>query len=175
MNKILLLGFIARLILTPIIALGGSSYYKLVLILILLDIIDCNPLVVKLFSKEQLEKQQYCSKDPLYSEIDKWLDIYQYLFAMIFLKDIFSLNTYYILILLLLYRVTGVALYHNSKDSWNFVYFPDFIKEYIILVAIFGDNIPLPILTTAIIGKFGYEYLMHKSHIMITLYKKIFE
>ena len=175
MNKVLLVGFLARFILTPIIALSGKSYFKLVLILILLDIIDCNPLVIKLFSKEELKKQQYCSRDSFYSQIDKFLDLYQYLFAIVLLRPIFSLNSYYILLLLFLYRLLGVVLYVKNKNPIDFVYFPDLIKEYIVLIALFGDRVPLNILLITFIGKIGYEYLMHKSNIMLHLYKKIFE
>ncbi len=175
MNKVLLVGFLARFILTPIIALSDKSYFKLVFILILLDIIDCNPLVIKMFSKEELDKQQYCSRDSFYSQIDKFLDLYQYIFAIILLRPIFSPNSYYILLLLFFYRVLGVVLYYKNKNPIDFVYFPDLIKEYIVLIAVFGDKVPPILLGLTFLGKVGYEYLMHKSNIMLHLYKKIFE
>jgi hypothetical protein len=175
MNKVLLLSFLVRFALTPIIAFSGKSYYKLVFILIFLDIIDCNPIVIKLFSKEELEKQTYCDKNPFYTLVDKCLDLYQYLFAIVLLHSIFSVQTFYVLLLLIFYRVIGVVQYYKDRNSENFIYFPDLIKEYIVLVALFGDNIPLPALLLTLFGKIGYEYLMHKSHIMLTFYKKIFE
>ena len=175
MNKVLLVGFLARFILTPIIALSGKSYFGLVLILILLDLIDCNPLLIKMFPKEEIKKQQYCSKDSNYTLGDKALDLYQFLFAMILLRNIFSTNTYYVLILLFLYRLLGVIIYYKNRNPIDFVYFPDLMKEYVILVAIYGDNIPPSILILTLIGKVIYEYLMHRSNIMLKLYKKIFE
>ncbi len=175
MNKLLVLGFLVRFILTPIIALSNKSYYKLVFILIFLDIIDCNPLVIKMFSKQQLESQKYCSRDPFYSIIDKWLDLYQYLFAIIITRNMFTLESYYILLLFFFYRVLGVIQYQKNKDPTDFVYFPDFIKEYIILVALYNGKVPIHILGIGLLAKVGYEYLMHKKNIMISLYKKIFE
>jgi hypothetical protein len=175
MNEVLLVGFLIRFILTPIIAFSGHSYFRLVFILILLDVIDCNPLVIKLFPKEQFKKQQYCSRDPFYSKIDKFLDLYQYLFAIILLRSMFSQNSFYTLLLLFFYRLLGVVLYTKNNDPVDFIYFPDLIKEYIVLIAIFGDKVPIHILILTILGKIGYEYLMHKSNIMLHLYKKIFE
>jgi len=175
MNEVLLLGFLTRFILTPIIFFSGHSYFRLVFILILLDVIDCNPLVIKFFSKKELKKQQYCSKDPFYSKIDKFLDLFQYLFAIIFMRSMFSTNSFYTLLLLFCYRLLGVVLYTKNNDPVYFIYFPDLIKEYIVLIAIFGDKVPIHILILTILGKIGYEYLMHKSNIMLHLYKKIFE
>lgn len=174
MNQVLILGFLARFILTPIIAFSGKNFFYLVLILILLDIIDCNPLIIKMFPQKEIKKQKYCSKDILYSKIDKALDLYQYLYGIILFKPLISFKNYNILILFLLYRLLGVMLYIKNNNPLDFVFFPDMIKEYIVLLGLFGDKIPVPILVMVFIGKIGFEYLMHKRNIMIHLYKIFF-
>jgi hypothetical protein len=91
------------------------------------------------------------------------------------MRSMFSPNSFYTLLLLFFYRLLGVVLYTKNNDPVDFIYFPDLIKEYIVLIAIFGDKVPIHILILTILGKIGYEYLMHKSNIMLHLYKKIFE
>lgn len=65
-------------------------------------------------------------------------------------------------------------LYIKNNNPLDFVFFPDMIKEYIVLLGLFGDKIPVPILVMVFIGKIGFEYLMHKRNIMIHLYKIFF-
>ena len=163
MYNIHYISYLARFILTPIIALAGNNYLKLVIILIFLDLIDCNPLFIKLLPKEEIKKQEYCSKNRRYFIVDKWLDLYQYIFALILLRSIFSNNSYYILISLFFYRFIGVILYQLTGDSINFIYFFDFIKEYIVLIAIYGNKVPRNILVTSVVLKIGYEYLIYRS------------
>lgn len=175
MNKVLVFSFIGRFLLTPIIALGGKNYYKLVFLLILLDVLDCNPLIIKLFPQKELQKQQYCSRDPIYSEIDKWLDLYQYLFAIYIYRDLFTSYNLQLLLLMFFYRFVGVLSYHYNKNPMDFVIFPDLIKEFIVLVALYNNQVPTSIILLMIFGKVIYEFLMHKKNVMLYLYKKIFE
>ncbi len=142
--------------------------------LVFLDIIDCNPLIIKLFPKEY-RGQKYCSLDESYEFIDKVIDAFQYLIAILLLKSQLDENIYKNLLYFLAYRVIGIILYYFTKINETYIVFFDFIKEYLVLYLIFGNKIPNKYLIIAIILKILYEYSMHYHHIALTLYKSIFE
>jgi hypothetical protein len=144
------------------------------LLLVFLDIIDCNPLVVKLFPKEYKNKK-YCSHDETYEVIDKLLDVFQYFVSIALLKPIIPNNIYNGLLGFLIYRLLGILVFYISKIKQTYILFFDFIKEYLVLFLLFGKNIPDVYLISAIILKIIYEYTMHHKHFALELYKLVFE
>jgi len=177
MNKVLISTLSFRLLLTPLLYYGKNNILTMIILLIFLDFIDCNPFVIKLFSKNQLANAQYCSKNRTYSILDKTIDIIQYIYAIYLLKNNNTINNnqYRIISLFLIYRIFGLISYIFTNKSWLYIVFFDFIKEYLFLIYLFGNKINKEILIMVIILKVIYEYYMHESHIFIDIYKKIFE
>jgi hypothetical protein len=177
MNKVLGYTLLFRLLLTPILHYGKNNILATIFILIFLDIIDCNPIVIKMFPKNELKNAQYCSKNRTYSILDKTIDIIQYIYAIFLLKNNNTINKsqFNILSLFLIYRIVGLISFIFTNKSSLYIVFFDFIKEYLFLIYLFGNNISKQILIILIIIKIIYEYLMHQSHIFIDIYKKLFE
>jgi hypothetical protein len=164
-----------RFLATPLLFWTKHSIPYTVLLLLLLDVIDCNPLVVKLFPEQQLAEQRYCSYDPVYGMADKILDLIQYTVAIYALAPLLPQHTMTTLLLLMIYRTTGLIAYSRTQNNTYYILFFDFIKEYLLLSYLFNHNIPMPILILSMIAKMIYEYGMHQQHIFLTAYKKIFE
>ena len=173
MNPVLGKSLLLRLILTPLLYLTRHNVLYSVLMLTALDIIDCNPLVLKLFPPQYQGKG--CSYDSQYQILDKSLDIFQYVVAVMLLSPILPTHIFTATIALIVYRIIGMIMYSFNKDNKTFIIFIDFIKEYLLLFALFGQTISVPILSIAITLKVVYEYLMHDKHIFLDLYRIIFE
>lgn len=174
MNPVLKYSLIIRFLLTPLLVFTKNNVLYTILTLVFLDIIDCNPLIVKLFPKEY-EKQKYCSLDETYEFFDKILDAFQNLIAILLIKPIIEKNIYYNLLLFLVFRIIGIILYYLTKINQTYILFFEFIKEYLVLYLIFGSNIPNIYLILSIFLKIIYEYSMHHKHIALTMYKYFFE
>ena len=172
MNPVLKYSLLLRLAATPLLFATRHNILYTVLMLIFLDIIDCNPIVVKLFDAKY--KSQGCSKDATYQILDKVLDIFQYLVAAFLLRPILPKSIFNVTLLLILYRILGIGAYLYTGNNRVFELFIDFIKEYLALYAFVGSP-SAPILVPAVLLKVGYEYLMHDQHIFLTLYRTIFE
>ena len=166
-----------RILLTPVLFLTRQSIPLTVLALFILDSIDCNPLVIKLFEPEQRERQQYCSLDPVYERWDKALDIIQMAIAGWMLHSFGLLTDSSVLVfaVFLSYRALGLLQYWQSNDESAFIQFLDFGKEYLLLLWFFDGQIPFAYMILAILAKIGYEWLMHRYHIAIRAYQWVFE
>lgn len=174
MNPILKYSLALRAILTPLLVATRGSVIGTVAALILLDVVDCNPVVVKLFRPEY--KAQGCSYDPNYQILDKVLDVFQYFVAILLLAPILPKSIYVITLFFLIYRIIGIFVYLVNKDNRTFEIFIDFVKEYLLLFALFSPSqIPPSVLLISILLKVGYEYLMHEKHIFLDLYRRLFE
>lgn len=172
MNPVLRKSLVLRFAATPLLFATRQSILGTVLMLIFLDIIDCNPLVLKLFPPEYANTG--CSYDATYQLLDKSLDIFQYIVAIALLRPILPKSIFMITLFFLAFRIIGMIVYLFNKNNNTFIFFIDFIKEYLTLFALIGQPSTL-ILSGAIILKVGYEYLMHQQHIFLDLYRVIFE
>ncbi len=172
MNPVLRNALFLRFILTPLLFLTKNNIVLTIIMLVFLDIVDCNPIILKLFTNEY--KGQGCSYDENYQLLDKSIDIFQYIFAIILLQNILPKNIFNISLAFLLYRIIGMIIYLLNKNNKIFIIFIDFIKEYLTLFILFGEPSSY-ILFGSIVLKIIYEYLMHKQHIFLDLYKIIFE
>jgi len=174
MNPVLKYSLALRALLTPLLVLTKGSVIGTVAVLILLDVVDCNPIVVKLFQPKY--KAQGCSYDITYQILDKVLDVIQYFIAVLLLEPILPKSIYVITLFFLIYRIIGIAVYLVNKNNKTFEIFIDFVKEYLLLSALCAPGtIPMPVLLISILLKVGYEYLMHDKHIFLDLYRQIFE
>lgn len=172
MNPVLKYSLLLRVAATPLLFATSNNILNTVLMLIFLDIIDCNPIVVKLFDAKY--KAEGCSGNPTYQILDKVLDIFQYLVAASLLRPILPKSIFNVTLLLILYRILGIGVYLYTGNNRVFELFIDFIKEYLALYALAGPP-SAPILVPAVLLKVGFEYLMHDRHIFLTLYRSIFE
>ncbi len=173
MNPVLKYSLALRFALTPTLYYTKHNVVYTILLLILLDIIDCNPLVLKLFPPEFAGRG--CSYDSQYQLLDKSIDIIQYVVAVALLKPILPKSVFITLLILLAYRIIGMIIYHYNNNNKTYIVFIDFIKEYLALYAIFGTSISPLILLSTITLKVGFEYIMHQRHIFLDLYRVLFE
>ncbi len=172
-----ILSFGLRTLLTPVLYFARSNLPLMIFLVFLLDILDCNPVVLYFFSKEQREDTGYCCKNPAYELTDKVLDIVQMFIAGWLLRNSGVINeTNYILFnYFLLYRCFGIYNYWQTKNPIAFIPFLDFGKEWLLLVWLLDNQVtPVPVILTLGL-KFIYEILMHRYHIMLILYKYLFE
>jgi hypothetical protein len=174
-NLIFKYSFALRILATPLLFFTRNSIPYTVLLLVFLDIVDCNPLVLKMFSKEEIEKHQYCSLNHKYLVIDKLIDVFQYIVAIYFLSAQLPKHVIHVLAGFTLTRLIGIFFHIQTREPAYFVIFFDFIKEYLLLFYIYQPNLTLTILIQTIVGKIVFEYAMHKNHIFKTLYTMIFE
>jgi hypothetical protein len=174
-NPIFKYSFALRILATPLLFLTRNSIPYTVLLLVFLDIVDCNPLILKMFPKEELEKHQYCTLNHEYVVIDKIIDVLQYCVAIYFLSSQLPKHVLHVLMGFTLTRIIGIFFHIKTKNPTYFVIFFDFIKEYLLLFYIYQPHLTLELLVQTMIGKIAFEYAMHKKHIFKTLYSMIFE
>lgn len=174
MNPVLHRSLFVRFLLTPLLYFTRTNILHTILLLIGLDIIDCNPIVIKMFSKEY-EKDKYCSLDKEYVLFDKIIDLIQNLVAILLLRPILPTNISFTLFLFLVYRSIGIVLFSFTQYIPIFILFFEFIKEYLVLYLLFGANIPSFYLCLGIVLKIIYEYNMHSTHFALKIYKFLFE
>ena len=165
-KKLIKYGFILRYILT-IITYYVLYYYtdssNIYLILpICLTLLESADVIFTKYDQNKNFNIFYHSKcvDEYYYLInDKICDLMSYLLLLFF----FDLD--YMYICFILYRMIGVTLLYFTKDiRWLMLFF-DFVKEYLLYLHIFANNMfYMPIF---IICKIIYEYLMHKQQIGI--------
>jgi len=140
---------------------SNNIYLILPICLTLLDEVD------NIFTKYDQDKDlnifknstNKCNEEFYYVINDKICDLVSYLLLLFF----FDLD--YMYICFILYRMIGVTLLYFTKDiRWLMLFF-DFIKEYLLYLHIFANNMfYMPIF---IICKIIYEYLLHKHQIKI--------
>jgi hypothetical protein len=161
-----------RILATPLLYFTRNSIPYTVLLLVLLDIIDCNPLLLKLIKRE---KTEFCNTNHNYVVLDKLIDIFQYCIAIYFLSPMLPPKILHILMGFTLMRLVGVFHHSINKDPISFIIFFDFIKEYLLLFYIYYPNFTMSILIETMIVKIIFEYYMHKRRVFSTLYELLFD
>lgn len=174
MNPVLRKSLFFRFLLTPFLYFTKQSILKTILLLIILDIIDCNPFIIKLFPDNYKDKN-YCSLDKDYEFYDKLIDIFQYSIALYFLKNILPNPIFYMASIFIFYRLIGILVFLYTKFKGIYIYFFDFFKEYLFLYYTLNSNLSNIYIFLGISVKVWYEYLMHNEHYFLSLYKKFFE
>ena len=167
--------FALRILATPLLFFTRNSIPYTVLLLVFLDIVDCNPLILKTFDKKKLEEHQYCTLTHKYMYIDKLIDVFQYCVAIYFLSPKLPKQVLHVLMGFTITRLIGIFYHIKTKNPTYFVIFFDFIKEYLLLFYIYQPNLTIEILVEAMIGKIAFEHFVHKKHIMKVLYTLLFE
>ena len=128
-----------------------SKYLLLIIpiVLTLLDFSDFSDNIITTIKNNYLK----CTNTFHYQIVDKICDSISYLLLFVF----FDLN--YLLLFFILYRIIGVFLFWFTKNSWWFVIFFDFAKEFLLYLFIFGTNYSY--LFICIIFKITFEYIFH--------------
>ncbi len=177
LHSIFKYSFLIRILATPLLYYTRNSIPYTVLLLVLLDIIDCNPLTVKLVRKyrEGTGDKEFCNTNHHYVLLDKLVDIFQYCIAIYFLSPLLPLNIIHILLGFTLMRLVGLFHYSANKNSLAFVLFFDFIKEYLLLFYVYYPNFTMWLLIETMIVKIVFEYYMHKRRVFSTLYELLFD
>jgi hypothetical protein len=125
--------FIIRLIFTILsILLVWSIQWKysykipiLILLILIMDIFDTN-----LFDyKQHLEY----IKTTEYHYYDKICDIITYILILIIFQNIVNPQIYYLLWIIVCFRMIGLYMYFETKSRISFVIFPDIFKELLFL------------------------------------------
>ncbi len=182
LNSIFKYSLLIRILATPLLYFTRNSIPYTVLLLVLLDVIDCNPLIVKLIRKyrdtkdtKDTDTTEFCNTNHRYVLIDKLVDIFQYCIALYFLSPQLPLNVLHILLGFTLMRLVGVFHYSANKNPLAFVLFFDFIKEYLLLFYVYYPNFTMGLLVETMIVKIIFEYYMHKRAVFSTLYELLFD
>jgi hypothetical protein len=173
LHSIFKYSFLGRIAATPLLYYTRNSIPYTVLLLVLLDIIDCNPLFMKLIHKEDSER--FCNSNHHYVLLDKLVNIFQYCIAIYFLSPQLPPNVIHILLGFTLMRLVGLFKFSFDKNPVAFVIFFDFIKEYLLLFYIYYPNFTMWLLIETMIVKVIFEYYMHKRRIFSTLYELLFD
>ena len=174
MQPILKQAISLRVLLTPLLWLTRHSILYTVVVLTLLDIVDCNPVVLSLFPPGQTRQ---CSLDRGYELVDKVVDWTQNAVALGLLSVTVPLSAAVqrLAWVFILYRALGVSLFAITGQDALYVVFFEFIKEFLLLVWWFDGKMPSKFsLMVVIFIKIVYEYLMHGEHVMLKLYRKLF-
>jgi hypothetical protein len=163
-----------RVLLTPLLWLTRHSLLYTVLLLTFLDVIDCNPIVLSQFPRGV---PRQCSLDRQYELVDKLIDWGQNAVALILLQPSTPLSPYVVRMawFFMLYRAFGVLAYVMTGQDTMYIWFVEFIKEYLLLVWWYQGPPTTTALLVVLVGKVIYEYLMHGEHVMLKLYRLIFE
>ena len=182
LHSIFKYSLLIRILATPLLYFTRNSIPYTVLLLVLLDIIDCNPLVLKLVRKYKESagksndtEKEYCNTNHHYVLLDKLVDIFQYCIAIYFLSTLIPLNIIHILLGFTLMRLAGVFHYSANKNPLAFVLFFDFIKEYLLLFYVYYPDFTMGLLIETMIVKIVFEYYMHKRAVFSTLYELLFD
>ena len=105
-----------------------------VLLVILLDFIDCDPghffnfYNVKFFCRTEL-----------YQNTDKIFDLISYflIFLYVFSNNFFSPQVNFIILFLFAYRILGMYLFKKNNDRKYLMFFPNFAPEIILVLLVF--------------------------------------
>lgn len=154
MNNLIDNGMILRMALTIGSFWGLSSMHKnLYLILpILLTILDLVDNSFTFFYKHNRLTHTFH-----YQTYDKVVDSFSYLLLFAFFK--LDTNVLYFT----LYRIVGVILFCVTRNSKWLILFVDFVKEYMLYVFLFSNN--MKYLPVCILSKMLFEYYFHTHHL----------
>ena len=126
----------------------NNLYLLLPVLLTFLDTTD------NLFTRTLKYKGHYndCTKTFDYQSKDKIVDVLSYFLSFVLFGD---KNVLFLSI----FRAFGVALFYLTKTSYWLIFFFDFVKEYMIYIYLFKNN--LKYLPLAVIAKIAFEYYFH--------------
>jgi hypothetical protein len=162
-NNLIYRGIVIRMTATVISLYGLATtpptlQYILLILPVLLTVLDkLDNILIPSYKKQ-------CTKQFYYQSTDKIYDSITYVIVYFFLRHVFRLDTKSdtILLMFILYRIIGVILFYNTKDSrWLIVFF-DFVKEFLLYLAIFRNNYSYIFLF--ILCKVAFEYYYHTIH-----------
>ena len=146
------LGFIIRILLSLIVVFLSINVKLKVILLLLLDALDCaTSKIIGWFLSED-DYISYC-KEYSYQATDKIVDLWSYYLIFILLR----LESPFFIPLFI--RTVGVLLMTITKESKYLVYFPDIFRELVV----FNMFIPLNFITiiTIIVLKTTFEFYWH--------------
>lgn len=95
------------------------NVFILVLLLWILDVLDCNSLLQS--------DSSYC-KTYEYQKNDKVIDLLSYIYAVLLFNYLFDDQTIVLLILFICWRGIGVYNYYFNNNNGYIYYYPDFIN-----------------------------------------------
>lgn len=149
---------VIRGVLSTILFVSFRNYIKniplLILLLILTDFLDTH-----------LENPITHSFTFEYHKYDKIFDAFTYTLVLLLYRHLFDEKTYFLLWIALLYRCIGVYLFYYTKDKKYLYYYPDVIKEFMLIgflsenLRFFKNYYPLFIVLTVVI-KVQFEKLL---------------
>lgn len=131
-----------------ILSTGNISFIKeniLIILPLILSILD--------FADNILTFSNRCAQTFDYQYKDKILDIFSYFYTY----SIFPLNSG--ILYFTIFRAVGILLFSLTRDKYWLILFFDFVKEYMLYLYLFKDN--LKFLPLAIGGKIIFEYFFH--------------
>ena len=132
-------------------SLSKYILYIVPLLLLLLDSVDAVTTINYKFNG----KYNGCKELHKYQIADKICDVISYILILFIIDDP-------ILVYLVIYRMLGVIIFGITKNGKSLIIFFDFVKEYLIYKAIFGDTYTY--IYPLIIGKICFEYYFHTIH-----------
>ena len=106
--------------------------------------------------------------------MDKLIDWGQNAVALTLLGSNLPVSVQRLAWFFMLYRALGVLAYVITGKDTTYIWFVEFIKEYLLLVWWFQGPPSKPALLVVLLGKVVYEYLMHGEHVMLKLYNRLF-
>ena len=154
-----------QLVLLPLLYFTRRSIPATVGLLIVLDTINCNPLVIKFLRKYALDDDICSNNNHTQVVLHKVMSVVQYLVAIYFLSPLLPNHILHVVLSFLVMRLIGIFYHAQSKNISVFVIFFDFIKEYLLLFYVYYPNLTTAILIQSIILKIAYEYLTHKKKV----------
>ena len=151
-NQLIGLGFIIRILLSLIVVFLSINVKLKVILLLLLDEIDCASSKIIGWFLSRDDYISYC-KEYSYQASDKIIDLWSYYIIFILLK----LEAPFLIPLLI--RTLGVLLMISTRESKYLVYFPDIFRELVV----FSLFIPLNFISiiTIIVLKTSFEFYWH--------------
>jgi len=166
--------YIIPLLLSPLLYFARKNILIIIIVLFLINSIDCNPYLLSILTNQQLVPPEKCNiQKNFYHNI---INIFQYIIATILLRKnkIISENTSRTLYALITFRTIGIFLHKYTDNKIYKAVFIDFIKEFLILRYVFGVERSKYIEISVFILKILYEVAKEKEWFK-KYYYKIYE
>jgi len=140
-----------------------TSLFMKILFVYIVDMIDYNPIIGKLFYKNSKYTETYT-----YEQYDKISDLISYILLLVFIysNNHIPINYKHSLLLLLIFRIVGIALFLSTNNTKYLFYFPNFFLEFTLLFSLIFEqkytnlNTPFRFFLVFVL-KILQEYLMH--------------
>jgi len=147
-----------RIATTPFLLLTRGSPLFMAVLLLLLDLIDCD--VKKAWNKKIYDETQ-CKKNFQYQSCDKLIDVSQYIVGISLLYKYSGMSYSYIQLLLFFtfWRFIGVIFFIYYRDTRYLVPFFDVTKELMVLWVIMNGKVSTNAIALICICKLIFEQL----------------